>query len=149
MSDERDFESRFYSLDVGVQIVFDWLVTEGAQFDGDSVGHEHVVICELRGIEYAVGPHTGTDGRDRLADAAAMIAVDLLLDRATLEAKVKRALGEVDVDGQYIDIELPDTPEMPIFFIARPSHEQVEENQMDEFMRGFVRAAEKLQEELS
>ena len=149
MSDERDFESRFYSLDVGVQIVFDWLVTEGAQFDGDSVGHGHVVICELRGVEYAVGPHTGTDGMDRLADAAAMIAVDLLLDRTTLEAKVKRALGEVDVDGQYIDLELPDTPEMPIFFIARPSHEQVEENQMDEFMRGFVRAAEKLQEELA
>jgi hypothetical protein len=149
VSDDRDFESRFYSLDLGVQIVFDWLVNEGAQFDGDSVGHEPVVICELRGVEYAVGPHTGTDGRERLADAAAMIAVDLLLDRESLEAKVNRALVEVDVDGQYIDMELPDTPEMPIFFIARPSHEQVEENQMDEFMRGFVRAAEKLQEELA
>ena len=151
MSDDmRDFESRFYSLHLGVQIVGDWFVMEGAEFDEDAVGTAQFIEYDLRGITFVVGPPTVAVGRPThaedgaLADVTAMLGLGLPYDTDTLRSMIDPVLAVSPEWSDLLEIEYPESDDEALWAVVRPPESLVETDTLDEHLRGFVSIVENL-----
>lgn len=151
MSDDmRDFESRFYSLDIGVQIVGDWFVMAGAEFDEDAVGTAKFIEYDLKGITFVVGPPTVAVGQPTraedgaLADVTAMLGLGLPYDTDTLRSMIDPVLAVSPEWSDLIEIEYPESDDEALWAVVRPCGSLVETDTLDEHLRGFVSIAESL-----
>ena len=143
--DNRDFISRWYSLDLGVQIAGDWFAIEGASFDETRVGQDVYLEYILREIHYFVGPSMSIDPA-HIADVTAQVGLGLPLDSDSLRALIEPVLASPDHHVEHVTIEYPAERDDALWALCRPTFDHVENETLDDFLRQFVRIVERLVE---
>lgn len=143
--DNRDFISRWYSLDLGVQIAGDWFAIEGASFDETRVGQDVYVEYVLRDIHYFVGPSMSVDPT-YIADVAAQVGLGLPLSSDSLRALIEPVLAGSDQQVEHVTIEYPADEDDALWALCRPTGDHVENETLDDFLRQFVKIVERLVE---